>query len=186
MTDYNYSRKRMYRYALVGIFSAIAFVLSLFPKFTVFQPLDVDFSDAPAVAMSLMYGPLYGLAVTVIKSVIHLSASSTGYVGLLANIIMGGVFSVCAGLFKSIFSHKISGVPLAILSASLAIIPQIIFAIPTNFYILFPFYGVSLADAYGTAQAATLIIAAHNAIKDALAVAAASLIIYPVFLKVKE
>ena len=79
----------------IGVLSAIAFVLQfmggLLPKVSGF--LEIEISDFPAVIGALSLGPVAGFLIELIKNVIHLTVSTTGYVGEFANLIVNVAFA---------------------------------------------------------------------------------------------
>jgi riboflavin transporter len=85
-------------YVAVGMFSSIAYLLMLlnfplpllFPNF-----LFVDFSDIPALVAALIFGPIAGILVELLKNILNYFAtgSQTGIpVGHIANFLAGIVF----------------------------------------------------------------------------------------------
>ncbi|PFN78814.1 riboflavin transporter FmnP [Bacillus sp. AFS076308] len=84
-------------YVSIGMLSSIAYLLMLlnfplpiFPNF-----LFVDFSDIPALIAALVFGPLAGILVELLKNVLNYIAtgSQTGVpVGHIANFVAGIVF----------------------------------------------------------------------------------------------
>ena len=181
------SRNHSYilKIAIVGIFAAISFALSVFPKFNVFPAapwLDVDFSDAPALFVSLAIDPVSGFLVVLIKSLIHLTVSHTGHVGLIANILNGGSLVLVAGAVKWLFDRMGEKKPFAVVSTVCAIPVQVLCAIVANLYVLLPAYGIDLVKMFGSTGAYVAIVVGHNLIKDALACTLA-LTLYFVLLK---
>lgn len=90
---------------VTGIMSAFATVL-MFLDFSVpiipsFIKLDV--SELPALITSYAFGPICGVAVCLVKNLIHLFATSTMGVGELSNFIHGAVFVFVAGMF---YKHR--------------------------------------------------------------------------------
>ena len=80
---------------LAGIAYALMFLempIPLFPGF-----LKLDLSDMPAIVAGLALGPVAGFAVEAVKNFLHLiTATSTGGVGEIANIVVGSSFVVVA------------------------------------------------------------------------------------------
>ena len=82
---------------LIGVFSTISYLLMLLnfpiPPFPSF--LLVDFSDVPALIAALLYGPLAGVLVELLKNVLNylMVGSPTGVpIGHIANFIAGITF----------------------------------------------------------------------------------------------
>lgn len=78
---------------VIGLLSAMAFVL-MFLKFPIkfIGFLELEISDVPAIVCGLVYGPVAGVFVELIKNILHLAATSTVAVGELANFIMSSCF----------------------------------------------------------------------------------------------
>ncbi|NLA91534.1 MAG: ECF transporter S component, partial [Synergistaceae bacterium] len=74
--------------ALMGAAGALLmfldFALPLFPGF-----LKMDLSDLPPLIVSFAWGPGAGVLTELVKSLIHSLATSTAWVGELANFITG-------------------------------------------------------------------------------------------------
>ena len=138
---------------LVSVLSAMAVVLMMFPKFSLipaFPFLEVDFSDVPALFASVAISPLAGLLVVLIKNLIHfLTASSTGGVGELSNVICGAARVVTAGLASRLLLRAwpvTKKLPLALLLAAAA---QIVAALLGNYFLMIPLYHIqSMASEY--------------------------------------
>ena len=67
------SHSRMQRYTLTACFGALAFLLMLFefPVIPVVSYLKLDFSDLPVLLGTIMYGPVTGIMITIIKLLLH-------------------------------------------------------------------------------------------------------------------
>ncbi len=84
------------RIALMGIFVALAFLVSLlsfsiFPASPVFF-LELDFGNVFILLISFLLGPIEGVIVCVLKETIRIMAGSTGGVGELANMLMTSAY----------------------------------------------------------------------------------------------
>ena len=71
----------------------IEFPLPIIPSF-----IKLDFSDLPELIGAFAYGPLAGVVIALVKNIIHLAVSQSGYIGELSNFMLGAVFSFAAGL----------------------------------------------------------------------------------------
>ena len=85
--------------ATVGICAAISFVL-MFVKFPVAYLgfLELELSDVPAIIMTLIYGPVSGVFVELIKNILHLATTSTGMSGELSNFLVSLGYIVPLGM----------------------------------------------------------------------------------------
>ena len=159
---------------LVGIFSAMSFVLFLFPKFPLlaaFPWLDMDFSDVPALFASVMISPVAGLVVSLIKNVIHLTVTSTAMVGELSNFLVNGSFVFATGLaYKYVMKkkEKLSSVAVSVIMGAVF---QVAAAIVVNYYIMIPMYSafVNFSELGGAKGYILAGVIPFNVIKDIMA-----------------
>lgn len=87
--------------ATIGICAAISFVL-MFVKFPVVYLgfLELEVSDVPAILMTLLYGPVAGVLVELIKNILHLATTSTGMSGELSNFLVSLGYVLPLGLIS--------------------------------------------------------------------------------------
>lgn len=127
----------------VGVLSAISAVLMFFPHFPVlpmFPFLKIDFADVPALFASVTVSPLVGVVVELIKNLVHLPSSDTGFVGELSNFIVGSVFSVSAGILsKYTFKNTVMKKKLLII-LPVTVLLQTAIAAASNYFIIAPMY----------------------------------------------
>ncbi len=131
---------------LVGVLSALAYVLMIFPKIPGIIPafpwLDVDFSDVPALLASVAVSPLAGVLVVLIKNLIHLTMTSTGGVGELSNFICGAALVLTCGITtKYMFCKTVNKIKLPF-TLFLATLAQLVAAILGNYFLMIPLYGI--------------------------------------------
>ena len=96
------SRSRTHKLTVTAMLSAVAFVLmfiefpipALIPSF-----VKMDISDLPELLAAFSLGPVYGVAVTLLKNLLHIlfKGTSSAYVGELCNFLLGSVFCLAAG-----------------------------------------------------------------------------------------
>lgn len=96
----------------------------------------LDFSDLPALLGAFAYGPVAGVVIELIKNLIHLAVSKSGYVGELSNFILGAVFCLVAGL---IYKHKKTKKS-AVLGGIIGALCMAIISYPSNLFVVYPFY----------------------------------------------
>lgn len=129
------STRRMVWAALMGAAGALLmfldFALPLFPGF-----LKMDLSDLPPLIVSFAWGPGAGVLTELVKNLIHSLATSTAWVGELANFITGSALVVPAGIIyrrrrtrKGAVAGLAAGTAVMALTAAFA-----------NYWILLPFY----------------------------------------------
>ncbi len=97
----------------MAILSALAIVLLYIPglKFPIFPMapfLEYDACDIPIMFATFSYGPISGLIVTFIVSVIQglTISSQSGFYGILMHIIATGSFTLSAGFLFAFLKHK--------------------------------------------------------------------------------
>lgn len=98
--------------------------------------IKLDFSELPALIASFSMGPIYGVAVCMVKNLINLLKTQSGGVGELANFILGAVFVATAG---EIYKHKKtrSG---ALIGSLIGAFLMAAISVPMNYYIVYPIY----------------------------------------------
>ena len=131
--------KNTRKLVLTGIFSAIAFLLMLleFPlAFIIPDFIKFDFSEIPALICGFSAGPLWGGAVCLIKNLIHLTMTTTGGAGELANFLLGACFVVPAGFIYK-FNRTKKGALMGCLAGSAL---GAIVSFPVNLFLTYPVY----------------------------------------------
>ena len=124
---------------VTALLTAIAYVLMLieFPIPAIIPSfVKMDFSELPALIASFSLGPVWGVAVCLVKNLLHLFVTTTSGVGELANFILGAAFVFTAGV---IYKHNksIKGALVASLVGSFVMAAV---SLPINLYITYPFY----------------------------------------------
>lgn len=97
----NTKKKNLRMIAVTAIMSALSAVL-MFVEFSIpIMPsfIKLDVSDLPALITSFAFGPVCGVAVCLVKNLVHLFVTSTFGVGELSNFILGAIFVFVAGMF---------------------------------------------------------------------------------------
>lgn len=126
----------------LAIFTALSVVLYMFVKFPLpFFPafLEFQFSDLPALITGFMMGPLSGVIVLVLRTLIKLPFSSTACVGEAADLIMGLAF-VLPAAFVYRRHRTIKG---AIVSLAIGTAATVVAAMIINRVMLVPFYSMA-------------------------------------------
>ena len=117
--------------AVAVILQYIEFSIPIMPSF-----IKLDFSDLPEIIGAFAYGPLAGVAITILKNLIHMAVSQSGFVGELSNAILGCVFCLVAGFIyqrdKTKKGALIGGIAGA---AAMAVV-----SFPSNNFIIYPMY----------------------------------------------
>ena len=137
------SRNRTHKLTITAMLSAVAFILmfiefpipALIPSF-----VKLDISDLPELLAAFSLGPVYGVAVTFLKNLLHIvfKGTSSAYVGELCNFLLGAVFSLVAGF---IYQRKKSRKS-ALIGAIIGAVLMAIVSVPMNYYVVYPAYVV--------------------------------------------
>ena len=137
------SRNRTHKLTVTAMLSAVAFILmfiefpipALIPSF-----VKLDISDLPELLAAFSLGPVYGVAVTFLKNLLHIvfKGTSSAYVGELCNFLLGAVFSLAAGFIYQRKKSRKSALVGAIIGAAL----MAIVSVPLNYFVVYPAYVV--------------------------------------------
>ncbi len=123
----------------VGMLSAIAFILQVIGSLMQLKVagfLEIEFSDLPAIIGTLALGPVAGVLIELIKNLLHLSMTSTGFVGEFANFVINGSFVFVIGLLYKYNKTK-KGAVIALVFGSI-VMP--LAAAVINYFIMLPLY----------------------------------------------
>lgn len=156
---------------LTAVLSALAAVLSFFPKLPGIIPiapwLDIDFADVPALFAAVAVSPYSGVATVLIKNLLHLlMGSTTGGVGELSNFLCGTALVLSCGLTtkymlkNTLYKKKLP------LTLAISVAAQLVVSLFSNYFLMIPLYGSNLPT-----DVKTYIISAvipFNIIKDVL------------------
>ena len=136
--------------AVATVLMFLDFSLPLFiPGF-----VKMDVSELPALLASFSLGPVYGVAVCLIKNLLNLIFhGSTGGIGELCNFLLGAAFVATAGIiYRRSKSGKTAVIGCLVGAAVMAVV-----SVPVNYFISYPVY----AKMFGGIDA---ILAAYQAI----------------------
>ena len=130
--------KKLRALTVTAVLSAIAFVLMLLDFSVPFMPsfIKLDVSEFPALLASFALGPVYGVAVCLVKNLIHLLMTKTAGVGELSNFLLGAVFTVTAGLIYKLNKTKKG----AYIGSFIGSVAMALLSLPINYFITYPFY----------------------------------------------
>lgn len=163
--------KNFIRFVTVAMLCAVSFVLYLleFPLFPGATHLKLDFSDVPALIGSMIFGPIWGVVIELVKNLIELAVKGMGTqmgFGNLMNFIVGSAYIVPFCLVYKKHKKKTD----VLIAAVLGIASIVIIGIVANYFIDPPFFkyflGVTLESGalWGAIWSAT----ALNAIKGVM------------------
>lgn len=137
MTRRRVNTRSMAVTAVLGAVSAalmfVAFRVPLMPSF-----IQLDVSELPALIAAFSMGPLSGVAVCLIKNLVHLLVTTTGGVGELSNFLLGAAFVLPAGLIYRTHKDR-KGALIGSLAGALA---MALCSLPSNYFITYPFYAM--------------------------------------------
>lgn len=120
-----------------GILAAMAVIL-YYVEIPIVAFYKLDLSTLPAILAGFAMGPVHGMAVVVIKNLVHMLGTSTACVGELADIIMSGCFVIPASLLYRRSKNRRS----ALLSMAVGTVLMTIAGVLVNYFILIPAYQV--------------------------------------------
>lgn len=111
--------KRLTRLAMLCAASIVLVWAIHFPLFPQAPFLEYDPADVPVLIASFLYGPWWGLGVTVVVSVIQgvTVSQASGFIGIVMHILATGAFSIAAGLIYRRW-HSIRGALAALVAGS--------------------------------------------------------------------
>ena len=123
---------------MTGMLSAIAFLLMFFDFSVPFMPnfIKMDLSELPALIGSFALGPVSGVAICLIKNLLHLMKTTTGGVGELSNFILGATFVFTAGMIYKYKKNKKG----AIIGSLVGAIAMAVVSVFSNYYLVYPVY----------------------------------------------
>lgn len=125
---------------VTAMLSAVGFVLMMvdfsLPMFIPFF-VKMDISELPALLASFSLGPVYGVAVCLVKNILAaIFHGSTGGIGEVCNFLLGAFFTAIAGLiYKRHKSRKMAAIGALVGAVVMALI-----SVPVNYYITYPVY----------------------------------------------
>lgn len=123
---------------VTAIMAALATALMFLEIAVPFMPdfIKLDFSDLPALITSFAFGPLWGVAVCLVKNLVKLMNTYSAGVGELANFILSGVFVFIAGTVYKNNKNKKS----ALIGAIIGAVAMAVISFPSNYFVVYPVY----------------------------------------------
>lgn len=146
----NNRNKKVFNITIVGLMTAIATVIYMvFPEVPIVPGVDymkVDFSDFPAILTGVIFGPVQGILVEVVKNLIHLTKTTTVGIGEIMNVVIGSSMilsmSLTVKLFKKIFKSNKINLKIYFLSSAITIVVAIIVGWIANLVFTPIFYNI--------------------------------------------
>jgi len=127
----------MFNLTRCGLLSAMAVIL-FYIEIPVVAFYKLDLSTLPAILAGFAMGSVQGLAVIIIKNLVHMLGTSTACVGELADILMSCAFVIPASLYYRRHKNRKSAL-VAMLIGSAA---MVVVSVLVNYFILIPAYQV--------------------------------------------
>ena len=128
---------------MIAFMGALSYVLMLIHlPFKYLGFLEMEFSDLPAIVCTFAFGPFVGAMIEVIKNLLKvITASTTGGVGELANMVISICYIVpCGLLWKKFTKNKNTGITKMILSCIVGCIGFVFAGIVVNYFVTVPLY----------------------------------------------
>ena len=125
---------------ITGLLTPVSIILQYFEisiPFLIPSFVKFDISELPALVASFAMGPVYGVAICIIKNLIHIiTGSYSGGIGELCNAILGISFVVPAGYIYKYNKTKKG----ALIGSLVGSIVMALISFPTNLFISYPVY----------------------------------------------
>ena len=133
-------KEEMKKLAFCALFGALGFVLMLleFPLPIIPSFVKLDFSELPALIVSFVYGPLYGIAVCLLKNLLHLFVTTSAGVGEVSNFILGAIFVGVAGLIYKYNKNR----KFALIGSLVGALVMAVISVASNYFIVYPAFSV--------------------------------------------
>lgn len=130
----------------ISVLGAISALLMIFKFPLPFAPpfMTVDIGDLGVLVAGFALGSVAGILTSAIKILLNLiiNGTSTGGVGELSNFIISSIFVVVAcGIYRKNKTKKS-----ALLGLIVGILAYTIVACISNYFVIFPLYGINLAE----------------------------------------
>lgn len=124
--------------AVTAVMAAVSTVLMMLDFSVPLVPsfLKLDFSELPALLTGFALGPVYGVAVCLVKNVVNVFFTTTFGIGELSNFILGCMFVVPAAL---IYRHKKTRMT-AFIGSTAGAFTMAVFSLVTNYFLIYPIY----------------------------------------------
>ena len=133
---YRFSTKQIVRVAIFGALSGIFYIFIKFPVPFFPSFLEFHFDEVPVFIASFAYGPITGLLVILIKTLIKLPLTRTLGVGELSDLIYSIAFVIPASIIYQ--KHRnFKGVAIGL---AIGTVLQLAVSLLTNVYVMIPFY----------------------------------------------
>ena len=122
--------------AVTGIMSAVSAVLMMLSFNIPIMPsfIKMDFSELPALITAFSIGPVWGVAVCLIKNLVNLPFTTTAGVGELSNFVLGAMLVLPAGLIYEKNKTRVG----ALVGSAVGSLIMAVVSIPWNYFVTYP------------------------------------------------
>ena len=136
-TNRNKKADTVFTLTRCGLLAAMAVIL-FYIEIPVVAFYKLDLSTLPAILAGFAMGPIEGLAVILVKDLVHLLGTSTSGVGELADFLMSAAFVVPASLIYRRAKSRKSALKAMVVGSVLMTVAAVLI----NYFILIPAYQV--------------------------------------------
>ncbi len=132
------NQRKTHHLAVAAMLTAIAFILQFIEISIPLMPsfVKLDISDLPALLGTFSLGPIYGMAIELVKNIIHLPFGYSAGVGELSNFLLGAVFALAAGLFYKRRKSRKN----ALIGSIVGAVAMAVICLPINYFLVYPAY----------------------------------------------
>jgi len=127
----------MFNLTRCGLLSAMAVIL-FYIEIPVVAFYKLDLSTLPAILAGFAMGSLQGVAVIIVKNLVHMLGTSTACVGELADILMSCAFVIPASLYYRKHKDRKSALKAMLIGS----VCMVVVSVLVNYFILIPAYQV--------------------------------------------
>ena len=122
--------------AVTGIMSAVSAVLMMLSFNIPIMPsfIKMDYSELPALITAFSIGPVWGVAVCLIKNLVNLPLTTTAGVGELSNFVLGVMLVLPAGLIYERHKTRVG----ALVGSAVGSFIMAVVSIPWNYFVTYP------------------------------------------------
>ncbi len=110
----------------VGIMSALAIIVSFATSFIKIGFLSLDAGDIVIVLAAFIFGPVWGIVISLVSSLISMLYSGTAFWGMLMDFFSSAVFSFTASFVysrKKSFPYAVAGIYTSVVAVSALMMP---------------------------------------------------------------
>ncbi len=131
-------QQKTHHLAVAAMLAAVAAVLQFLEISVPVMPsfVKLDLSDLPALLGTFALGPVWGVAIQLVKNLLHLPFGHSAGVGELCNFLLGGIFVCVAGIIY----HCRKGRATALIGSLAGAAAMAAVSLPLNYFLVYPAY----------------------------------------------